>query len=435
MTSRRRPAVRVLATNDLCCSTSPTRTSFGYLPGYDGLRRCAGQLRDGLPSLWVDAGDFAQGGPLAPLTAGRGGFEAAATLPIDVAVAGNHEFDWGVAHLLEHRDLLPFPLVAANAGGLLPARAVVDLGSFTAAVAGATYPGPGLVPDGVVDPARTTAEVLLSQCQAARQDGADIVIAAVHQGVPFEAGRTSPVAGADLEVLCRALAGTVDLVIGGHTLTRYLHAVHGVPYLQPLSYGYEIGVCDLTADGHALTTVRPAPGAPWNGPGAHLVAAASADVAGHLPAALYSAPGRDRSLPDWIARCIGRAAGAEAALFPGDTLIMQQPPAGGVLGYLPAGAITRADLLRLYPWADDGTVVIDCAGLDVRQLAAALDGPWGDCGTSGITGTPATVCLPGYHLPAVRAWAGQDVASAPAPAGVVGAMTAMLATSPPADAR
>jgi hypothetical protein len=431
MTTRtHRPASRVLATNDMCCSTDPTVTSFGHLPGYNGLRQCVERLREGRAALWVDVGDFAQGGPVAPLTEGVGGFEAAAALPIDVAVAGNHEFDWGIPHLERCASSLPFPLLAANARTRLPSRTVIDLGTCAVGVAGVTYPGRELLPSATLNQTRTAAEALLAECRAVRDDGADIVVAAIHQGVPFGATPTRPAPGEEISALCGDLAEAADLLIGGHTLVRYLGTICGVPYLQPFSHGYEVGVCDLAPGGHKLRTVRTPQGAAWRGYGADLVARAQADVVGHLPRALYSAPRRDVTLPNWIAHCLGWANSTHAALFPGYTLTMQQPPVDGMLGYLPAGPVTRADLLRLYPWAGDNTVILDCAGIDLRQLAAVLDGPWGDCGISCTTSTPATLCVPAYHMPAIEAWAGTVLAAEPAPCGVLAAMAATLATSP-----
>ena len=52
--ARSAPVARILATNDLCCSVDPTRTTFGWLPGYAGLLSQASRLRDGRPSLWID---------------------------------------------------------------------------------------------------------------------------------------------------------------------------------------------------------------------------------------------------------------------------------------------------------------------------------------------------------------------------------------------
>ena len=85
--------VRVVATHDFCCAYPPSPTSFGSLPGGEGLRRTVDALREQGPIIRVDAGDFAAPGALATLSGGEAGFAAAADLGIDVGVVGNHEFE------------------------------------------------------------------------------------------------------------------------------------------------------------------------------------------------------------------------------------------------------------------------------------------------------------------------------------------------------
>ena len=85
--------VRVVATHDFCCAYPPSPTSFGSLPGGEGLRRTVDALREQGPTIRVDAGDFAAPGALATLSGGEAGFAAAADLGIDVGVVGNHEFE------------------------------------------------------------------------------------------------------------------------------------------------------------------------------------------------------------------------------------------------------------------------------------------------------------------------------------------------------
>lgn len=104
--------------------------------------------------------------------------------------------------------------------------------------------------------------------------------------------------------------------------------------------------------------------------------------------------------------CLHHSSGADLALFPGSSLVMQQPPADGVLGYLPAGPVSRSDLLRLYPWADDTAVMFECAGLALPELVGALSRPYGECGTHAAVARPKTLCVPAYHAPAVKALAG-----------------------------
>jgi 2',3'-cyclic-nucleotide 2'-phosphodiesterase (5'-nucleotidase family) len=87
--------VRVVATHDFCCSYLPSPTSYGSLPGGEGLKRMVDRLRRESPTVRADAGDFAAPGALATLSGGEAGFGTAADLGIDVACTGNHEFEWG----------------------------------------------------------------------------------------------------------------------------------------------------------------------------------------------------------------------------------------------------------------------------------------------------------------------------------------------------
>src|SRR5262249_23854935 len=105
--------LRIVCTNDFLSSLSPMRTSYGTLPGGRALAATVDRLRAGQPTVWADAGDFSQGGPLSTTTGGVANFSAAGQLGIDVATIGNHEFDWDLDHLTQHRAQLPFPLICA----------------------------------------------------------------------------------------------------------------------------------------------------------------------------------------------------------------------------------------------------------------------------------------------------------------------------------
>jgi 2',3'-cyclic-nucleotide 2'-phosphodiesterase (5'-nucleotidase family) len=101
--------LRVVATHDFCCSYVPSPTSYGSLPGGEGLRRTVDRLREEGPTIRADAGDFAAPGALAMLSSGVAGFVAAADLDIDVGVAGNHELEWGIG-FARARDRFPAPV-------------------------------------------------------------------------------------------------------------------------------------------------------------------------------------------------------------------------------------------------------------------------------------------------------------------------------------
>ena len=107
--------LRVVATHDFCCAYPPSPTSYGSLPGGEGLEYTVDALRAQGPIIRADGGDFAAPGALATLSGGKAGFAAAADLGIDVGVVGNHEFEWGVEHLRTHAPETGFPLLCANA--------------------------------------------------------------------------------------------------------------------------------------------------------------------------------------------------------------------------------------------------------------------------------------------------------------------------------
>ena len=68
---------------------------------------------------------------------------------------------------------------------------------------------------------------------------------------------------------------------------------------------------------------------------------------------------------DFFAKALREAAGADAAAV---DMVGVQPPMDGVLAYLPAGPVTEADLVRVYPWPD-ATVAGELGGEEIRAVA------------------------------------------------------------------
>src|SRR5215210_7341105 len=138
-----RAPLRVVATHDFCCAYLPSPTSYGSLPGGEGLKSTIDALRAQGPVVRADAGDFAAPGGLATLSGGKAGFAAAADLGIDVSVVGNHEFEWGVEHLRTHAPKTGHPLLCANAPEVgLPPTAVVETEVGPVGFVGLTCPDP-----------------------------------------------------------------------------------------------------------------------------------------------------------------------------------------------------------------------------------------------------------------------------------------------------
>ena len=178
--------MRIVTTNDFVGSFFPQATSYGRLPGAAALQATVDGLRtEAGGGLWIDTGDLAQGSALGALSDGAWPFLALRELTVDVAVAGNHELDWGAEHLRRWGAELPFPLLAANLPVGLPATRMLPGG---VGVIGLSLPGmdelhPGLAAD--PDPAGA-AVALAAELRAA---GAVRVVLALHDGVDPAPGR------------------------------------------------------------------------------------------------------------------------------------------------------------------------------------------------------------------------------------------------------
>ena len=364
-----RVRLRVVATHDFCCAYPPSLTSYGSLPGGEGLRNTVDALREQGPTVRADAGDFAAPGALATLSGGEAGFAAAADLGIDVGVVGNHEFEWGVEHLRTHAPETGFPLLCANAPEVgLPPTAVVETEGGVVGFVGLTCPDPGVyVPS--LDP--DLAGVTIGHAEELRASGADWVVALLHDGVDWRFGGEGYEAHPErFSEVCRPWAHAVDAIFASHTLGRWVGRVEGTPVVQPWPFGVELGVVEFARgeEPRAYCTT-PEAGGRWAGVGGGLLEEASSRVLGELHEPLLSRSGGPVPLADYFARALREATGVQAA---GVDMLASQAPVDGVLSYLPAGPVTEADVLRLYPWPDV-TVVGEMGEEELRKVAQA---PW-----------------------------------------------------------
>ena len=363
--------VRVVATHDFCCSYLPSPTSYGSLPGAEGLRRTVDRLREEGPTIRADAGDFAAPGALATLSDGVAGFAAAADLGIDVACAGNHEFEWGDEHLRLHAPKTGFPILCANAPASgLPPTAMVETGSGAVGFVGLACPDPEAYVS--APPLEDDlASVVTEHVRALRASGAEWVLALFHDGVDWRFGRRSYEADSRRFVArCRPWADEVDAIFASHTLGRWIGQVKGTPVIQPWPFGTELGVVELArGEDPRAYGITPEADGRWTGKGSEFLDEASSRVLGTLGEPLFSRSGGPSPLADLFARALREAVGADAAAV---DMVGTQAPMDGVLSYLPAGPVTEADVLRLYPWTD-ATVAGE---LGVEELGAIVSTRW-----------------------------------------------------------
>src|SRR5215218_7636991 len=306
-----RAPLRVVATHDFCCAYPPSPTSYGSLPGGEGLRNTVDALREQGPVVRADAGDFAAPGALATLSGGKVGFAAAADLGIDVGVVGNHEFEWGVEHLCTHAPQTGFPLLCANAPEVgLPSTALVETeGGFV----GLTCPDPGVyVSAPNLDP--DLGDVAIGHAEELRASGADWVVALFHDGVNWRFGaRGYEVHPERFSEVCRPWAHAVDAIFASHTLGRWIGQIEGTPVVQPWPFGAELGVVELArGEEPRAYCITPETSGRWSGAGSDLLVEVSTRVLGKLVEPLSSRSGGPAPLADFFARALREATGVRA---------------------------------------------------------------------------------------------------------------------------
>jgi 2',3'-cyclic-nucleotide 2'-phosphodiesterase (5'-nucleotidase family) len=327
-------------------------------------------------------------------------------------VVGNHEFEWGMEHLRAHAPETGFPLLCANAPEVgLPPTALVDTGGGVVGFVGLTCPDPGVyVSAPSLDP--DLAGVAIRHAEELRDAGAKWVVALLHDGVDWRfGGQGYDVHPERFSEICRPWAHAVDAIFASHTLGRWIGQVEGTPVVQPWPFGAELGVVELeVGEEPRAYCMTPKMGGRWIGAGSELLDEASTRVLGELIEPLSSRSGGPAPLADFFARALREATGVRAA---GVDMLASQPPVDGVLSYLPAGPVTEADVLRLYPWPD-ATVAGEVEGEELRKVAqTSWPKPWAawgfDVSDRGGAGIATLVVLEGDAVAHVERTLGRRV--------------------------
>jgi hypothetical protein len=369
--------VRIVTTNDFVASFFPQATSYGRLPGAAALRATVDDLRSQAGGgYWIDTGDLAQGSALGALSDGVWPFLALRELPIDVGVAGNHELDWGAAHLRRWSAELPFPLLAANLPLGLPGSRMLSADGRAVGVIGLSLPAMAELHPGVTADADPVG-IVIEHATRLRTGGAGHVVLALHDGVDPLPGA---VATERMQALCGPLRGSVDLALGGHTLACHAGSLAGVPFLQPWAFGSQVGVADLHDDGSVeLRLVDVGSPRPWTGAGAAAQAALEAEVVGGIERPLLQAAGRDSTLARAIGDGVLRTDDRLDRIYIGPGDLWNQPARDGVHAFLGAGNVTMAQVLRLTPFSGARSawggqlVAAELAAGDADETIGALD--------------------------------------------------------------
>lgn len=135
--------VVILHTNDVHCGFEADDSTFGAadLAAYK-----ARLESEGYDVILADAGDFVQGGVIGTLSNGEYPMQIMNELGYDVAIPGNHEFDFGMDNFLKLANEAKFPYISVNFTDLrtnekpFSAYKIIEAGGLKIAFIGLTTP-------------------------------------------------------------------------------------------------------------------------------------------------------------------------------------------------------------------------------------------------------------------------------------------------------
>ena len=202
----------------------------------------------GAQVILADAGDYSQGTVYVSVNKGKDAVTMMNAAGYDVATIGNHEFDYGYAQLKSNLDSAVFKVVCANVlqdgSPVFDAYTMINKGGVQVAFVGLETPeaqtkaNPALIQGLTFLAGDEMYAAVQTQVDAARTDGADIVIVLSHLGVDSS---SEPNTSYDLY---KKVNG-IDFIIDGHSHTVMTKGPEGEPIQSTGTALNNIGVITI----------------------------------------------------------------------------------------------------------------------------------------------------------------------------------------------
>ena len=202
----------------------------------------------GAQVILADAGDYSQGTVYVSVNKGKDAVTMMNAAGYDVATIGNHEFDYGYAQLKSNLDSAAFKVVCANVlqdgSPVFDAYTMINKGGVQVAFVGLETPeaqtkaNPALIQGLTFLAGDEMYAAVQTQVDAARTDGADIVIVLTHLGVDSS---SEPNTSYDLY---KKVSG-IDFIIDGHSHTVMTKGPEGEPIQSTGTALNNIGVITI----------------------------------------------------------------------------------------------------------------------------------------------------------------------------------------------
>ncbi len=348
-------------------------------------------------TVLVDGGDLLQGDPLTYVAAKVSQppvspvIAAMNVMKYDAAVIGNHEFNYGLPALRSALTQARFPFLAANVrsrgalGPVLP-YTMIERAGVRIGIVGATTPG-SMVWDreNLLSGRVTVTDILPAVSKSVmdvRRAGANIVVVLLHSGLDEPASYDTIATGLPSENVAARVAREIpdiDLIVFGHSHRELVDSViNGTLLVQPRNWAASVAVATLTVVRNRQGLRR----------GWKVVSRKGTTVlvAGHREASdvLAASAATHRETVAWATTPLGktefawrsdsaRVADMPITDFVNETIRRQTGAdlaASAVFSTeasLGPGAITVADISRLYPY-DNTLRVVRINGVQLKEF-------------------------------------------------------------------
>ena len=389
----------ILFTSDVHCGIDQ-----GW--GYAGLYAVKQQLEKSYNVLLVDDGDAIQGEPVGTMTKGSAIIDLMNAVGYDVAIPGNHEFDYGMDTFMSLTEQANFPYISCNFTHndelVFPAYIIKEVEGVKIGFIGITTPETitkatpkyfqdedgnyvySFMEDGTGEKLYAAVQ---SAVDAARADGADYVIAIAHLG---NEAASSPYNYADVLGNTTGIDAMVDghshdtdqLVMKNKNGEDVIRAacgtkLEGIGYVTisakdgSLSYGLytwknEVSAPELLGIENEVSTAVTNATAALNEKLAQVVAKTEVDLTISDPeakdangSAIRIIRNAETNLGDLCADAYLDQTGADVAIVNG----------GGIRASIKAGNITLNDILKVHPYGNQ-IYVLEVTG---QQILDALE--------------------------------------------------------------
>lgn len=227
----------------------------GGLIGFERIASLVKQAKAENPNtLVLDAGDTLHGQTFATISKGESIIELMNIIGYDAMAPGNHDFNYGQDRLLELKELMTFPLLAANiikddGTEFLKPYEIKEIDGVKIAIFGLATPETAYKtsPNNVTgltfqDPAEA-AQKIVNQLK----DKVDVIVALSHLGLDESSTYRS-------DIVAEKVSG-IDIIIDGHSHTTLQEGkeVNETLIVQAGEYGKNLGYVDLYIEDGKIT--------------------------------------------------------------------------------------------------------------------------------------------------------------------------------------